>query len=645
MTLSLSGPAARRTIAGAAAVAVFGGLLVPLAFSSSAQAAASAAAPTAAALPAVTQDVSPLGAFDAELLRLINAARGAAGLAPLQEARGLDALSGWWSGQLAAGSGTLAHNPNGLTMVTGYGAATRKMWAENVAKLTPSASVTAQSLLDTYLASPSHKANLLNPKFGYIGIGTVTTPAGVGFNTINFTDAADAGQAYDPRAAVTPVGQFESIALTGATVRVTGWGLEPELTTAASTITLTDTASDGTVVTRTTPASVARAELATTYPKAGTGHGFDYSYVTAGRGDHTVCATVDDTGTGLGDVQLGCLSYTVGNPVGAFDSATLTGRTVAVSGWAVDPDQPTSPATVTVSDRVGTGPVTTTTIVAGAVNVGVDGAVPGAGTAHGFTGSIAVTGAGQHTLCASVAGVRTPQVVTDLGCKTVTVAPAAPVGALDTVVSPDRRTVTVSGWAADPDQPTAAATVTVAITNSAGTTRTTLDAAGTYPTALAAGLGQAHGFTGSLPLTASGTNTVCVTAVSRSSATVTTDLGCRTVTVVWLHGWLDKVTPTVSGSTRTLTIAGWAIDQGAPVTAAPVTLTVTGPAGTTRTVVRADALRADVGRAFPGTGNNHGYVSTVKVPKAGAYTVCATVVSTRDATVSKQLRCMAVTVR
>ncbi|MEO5832619.1 MAG: CAP domain-containing protein, partial [Nakamurella sp.] len=634
--------ALRRGMAGAAVAALCGGLLIPVALTDTAQA-APAAAP-GAALPAVTQDVSPLSAFDAELLRLVNVARTGAGVTPLQEARGLDGLTGWWSSRLAAGTGALAHNPDGLKMVTGYGAATRTRWAENVAKLTPSGSVTAQGLFDTYLASPSQKANLLNPQFGYIGVATVSTAAGVGFNTINFTDAADAGQTFAPKAALTPIGQFESLTLDGATVRVTGWGLEPELAAAASTVTFADTAPDGTVVYRTTSASVMRAELAAVYPKAGSGHGFDASFVASGRGDHTLCATVADTGTGLGDVKLGCLGYTVGNPIGAFDGVALTGRSAAFSGWAVDPDQPTKPATVTVSDRVGTGPATTVRIVADSTNSGVDAAVPGAGTAHGFTGSMTLAGVGEHTLCTSVAGIRATQVVTDLGCKTVTVAAAAPVGGLDTVTSPDRRSVVVTGWASDPDQPTLASTVVVAITNRLGTTRTTLSAEGAYTIALAAGLGQSHGFSGLVPLTADGTNTVCATAVSRSSATVTTDLGCRDVTVGWLQGWLDKVTPAVSAGNRTLAVAGWAIDQGAPTTPAPVTLTVTGPAGTTTTVVQAGALRADVGRVFAGTGSNHGFLTSVAVARAGAYTVCAGVASLRDATQFKQLRCVSLTV-
>lgn len=640
--------AARRALAGATVAAVLGGLLLPTAIAGTASAASAAGGSLSAAatiaLPVVTQDVSPLSAFDAELIRLINVARAGAGVAPVQEARGLDGMAGWWSDQLAAGSGTLAHNTTGLAMVTGYGASKRTLWAENVAKLSPASAVTAQSLFDTYLASASHRANILNPAFGYIGVGSVSTAAGISFNTVNFTDVVDAGQTFDPRAAVSPIGQFQSAALAGATLRLTGWGLDPELTTAASTVRITDTAADGTVATRTATAAVSRPELGTAYPASGAAHGFDVSYVTGGRGNHTVCATVVDTGAGLGDTALGCLPYTVGDPVGTLGVAAVTGRTLTVGGWAVDPDQPTSGATVTITDRFG-ATSTTSTVVANATDAAAEATVPGAGTAHGFTTVAAISGPGDHSICASVAGIAATTVVTDLGCRTVTVDPAAPVGTFDTVGTPDRRSVSLAGWAADPDFPLAPSTVTVAVTNSAGTTTTTLTAGADYATDLGSGLGRTHAFTGTLPLTAEGVNTVCVRSVSRSSATLGTDLGCRSVSVTWLHGWLDKVTPTTSGTTRTLAVAGWAIDESVPLTATPVALKVTGPNGyAATTTVQADALRADVGRAFAGTGNNHGFVTTLKVPAKGSYQVCATEISPRDPSLSRQLRCMAVTV-
>jgi hypothetical protein len=187
--------------------------------------------------------------------------------------------------------------------------------------------------------------------------------------------------------------------------------------------------------------------------------------------------------------------------------------------------------------------------------------------------------------------------------------------------------------------------VTVAVTNSTGTTTTTVNAGGEYPVDLGSGLGRAHAFAATVPLTADGSSTVCVRSVSRASATVSTDLGCKTVTVAWMHGWLDKVTPATYAGVRTLTMAGWAIDQGAPTTPVRVALTITGPNGfASTTTVTADGLRADVGRAFPGTGSNHGFVGTAKVPTAGIYQVCAVEISARNPALTKKLRCVPTTV-
>jgi uncharacterized protein YkwD len=606
------------------------------------------AAAAAASLPVITQDVSPLSAFDAELIRLTNVKRAEAGLPALQEARGLDSLSSWWSNQEVAGAtnGKLAHNPNGMTMVTSYGASKRQYWGENVIKWSPT-TATAQEIFNAYWASPTHKANLLSKNFAFMGVGTATTAAGVSFNTINFTDVVDAGQTYDPKAAATPIGHYEAATLTGATVRLKGWALDPDITTAASQLKVTDTASDGTVVTKTATANVARTDVGTQYPKSGPSHGYDYSYVTAGRGAHNVCVTVIDQGTGFGNVDLGCLSYQVGDPVGAVEVATLSGNTLTLSGWAVDPDQPTAAATVTVTDKPTSGATVTTKLVADKPSPAAAAAVPGAGNNHGFSGTTTVTGAGVHTICATVTGVRNAAVSTALDCKTVTVAGAVkPVGAFDTISAPNPNTVAITGWAADPAAPTKASTITVKITNAAGTTVTkNIPAGQAYPTDVAAGLGKNHAFTTTLPLASDGANTVCVTAVSTTDAALTTDLGCKAVTVNWLSGWLDDATPKTDSSGRTILVRGWAVDRGALTAAASITITVTAPTGkVTSVTVKADKSRPDVAGAIPGAGDNHGYLNTIKVAAAGDYQICTSIVNPRDAAAGKDLRCVTVTV-
>lgn len=650
-------PLGRRSGAVVAAVGLVTGSVLSL----SPAAAAAAMDPTAATgataviangLPAVTQDVSRLSAFDTELLRLANVARTAAGLRALQEARGLSVLSTWWSGQEAAGvtGGNLEHNPNGMYMVTDYGAAGRTEWAENVMRFSIAGQVSPQSVFDSYYASAGHRANLLNPVYSFVGLGTVTTSTGLSYNTMNFTDVADAGQTYDPRSTITPIGHYESLSLSGATVRMQGWALDPEITTASSVVRIVDTAPDGSVVTRTTPANLARTDVGANYPSAGANHGFDLSYVTASRGAHTACATVVDTGGGLGDVALGCLGYTVGDPSGALTTATLSGSNVNVTGWAVDPDQPTTAATVTITDTKPSGATSTLrTVLANQTSPVSATAVPGSGTAHAFNGTSVVTGSGIHTICATVAANRFAAVIVPLGCQNVTVAGSQkPVGMLGTVTTPTATSVTVTGWAADPGYPTGVSTVTVKITTYRGITETkNLPANGVYPTEVAAGLGRNHAFSATVPLPLDGTSSVCVTAVSRDDASLTTDLGCKSVTANWIDGWQDKVTPaTDAKNVRTIDVKGWTIDQAAMTAPVTVKIAVTAPNGTVSTTsVVANALRADVGTAHPGAGNNHGYLSTVKVTAAGNYKVCSTAISTGNASITKSLSCTTVTVK
>jgi uncharacterized protein YkwD len=125
--------------------------------------------------------------FDAQLIDYINQARTANGLPALREASGLTIVSAWWSQKMADGAtgGNLQHNPTAWTDVTRYGASNRRAWGENVAKLP--AGTTAKALFDAYMASPGHRANILNPKYHYIGMATIGDTAWH-YNTTEFTD-------------------------------------------------------------------------------------------------------------------------------------------------------------------------------------------------------------------------------------------------------------------------------------------------------------------------------------------------------------------------------------------------------------------------------------------------------------------------
>jgi hypothetical protein len=113
-----------------------------------------------------------------------------------------------------------------------------------------------------------------------------------------------------------------------------------------------------------------------------------------------------------------------------------------------------------------------------------------------------------------------------IGCRSVTVPTGSPFGYLDTV-TPGPGSVTVSGWATDPDT---WAPVQVVVT--VGGTPTTVTANGRRPDVAAVhpGWGSGRGYSATLSAPA-GAVTVCATARDAASSAPDTAFGCRTVTV------------------------------------------------------------------------------------------------------------------
>lgn len=129
---------------------------------------------------------STLASIDRDLLAYVNKARAAHKLTPLVEQRSIVRLANVWSTHLAGGpsKSTFGHNPNLRSMVLSRMPAVRT-YGENVASFT-TGSYSAYAILKAYLASPSHRANILNPAYRYVGIVTHTGPDGMSYNTMNF---------------------------------------------------------------------------------------------------------------------------------------------------------------------------------------------------------------------------------------------------------------------------------------------------------------------------------------------------------------------------------------------------------------------------------------------------------------------------
>ena len=108
-----------------------------------------------------------------QMLEGVNAARAAAGLGPLVPTEALQALAAERSADMAA-RGYFAHTtPEGVDVFAlmeqrgiGFSAA-----AENLAWNAYPEERAAAVALEAFLASPPHRANLLNPEFTQIGVG------------------------------------------------------------------------------------------------------------------------------------------------------------------------------------------------------------------------------------------------------------------------------------------------------------------------------------------------------------------------------------------------------------------------------------------------------------------------------------------
>lgn len=135
-------------------------------------------APAYAAAPA---------AMEADFVARTNAARAAAGLPGYAVAADLVSVARQQSARMAA-RGTIYHNPNLTTDVAGWQAV-----GENVGE-----GPSVADLSSAFLASPSHRANLLDRSFTQVGIGVVVDANGIVWVTQVFRQPLAAAPAPAP---------------------------------------------------------------------------------------------------------------------------------------------------------------------------------------------------------------------------------------------------------------------------------------------------------------------------------------------------------------------------------------------------------------------------------------------------------------
>ena len=211
----------------------------------------------------------------------------------------------------------------------------------------------------------------------------------------------------------TPFGGLEVVAGSFETIRIAGWGADPQT---AAPIDV-QVRRNGSVV-ATVKAAGNRADVAQKRPAYGAAHGFDLE-VPAVAGANDICVRFIGVGGG-GDKDKGCrrINHTV-DPVGGFQ-ATANELGVTVDGWALDPN---TPAAINVRATVdGASQPTPGSFSAGGHQPGGNPSYPAHGDKHGFS-QLLVLPAGEHELCLTAVNVGLGQ-DRSLGCTTVRVDPA-----------------------------------------------------------------------------------------------------------------------------------------------------------------------------------------------------------------------------
>lgn len=307
-------------------------------------------------------------------------------------------------------------------------------------------------------------------------------------------------------------GNVDWVSAAAGAATVSGWAFDPG-SSAPVNVVVTAQGQQPVVVT----ADGGRPDVAAAFPGYGAAHGYQIT-VPATADTHWVCVELANPVTGS-SLLLGCPAVHVPppSPIGALENVAGEPGSIAVSGWAFDPDV-TTPTFVWV-DVDGRG----SPLLANVPRNDIAARYGLANAAHGFQTTIAAA-AGSHVVCVTAVNAG-PGSDTPLGCRTVTVPGGSPFGSIDYLVAVPGG-VTMAGWALDPD---VAAPPFVWVD---------IDGAGHYVlangqrpdvSAVHPGYGTALGWTDYVGLPA-GAHRVCIT-VNNVGAGKNTELGCAILQV------------------------------------------------------------------------------------------------------------------
>ncbi|MDX6206216.1 MAG: hypothetical protein QOE76_3402 [Frankiales bacterium] len=168
----------RRTLS----TARLGALIAATLAISLAGAAPTMAATGSGAVPSTGKPVH-LTTFEHRLLQLMNHDRAVRGMHPLTITPCAEDFARRWT-QTMAKRDVLAHNPALSAMWSTANCRDASLLAENIGR----SGTSADALYVAYMNSPEHRANILNPKLRYVGIGSWQRSDGTVYDTVDFAN-------------------------------------------------------------------------------------------------------------------------------------------------------------------------------------------------------------------------------------------------------------------------------------------------------------------------------------------------------------------------------------------------------------------------------------------------------------------------
>lgn len=315
-----------------------------------------------------------------------------------------------------------------------------------------------------------------------------------------------------------PIGSLDAVVPGTEAVRILGWAVDPDHPAVPSRVSVTVGGSAAGTFTADAVRNDVHALLG-----FGPRHGFRLD-VPVDPGHHEVCVTALDLPPGTMHTPLGCRTVEMAAPqsasvppVGSLDAAVGAHRRVTLAGWAFDPD---SAASVSVEVTMNGNLVGTFVADRPRADVAANRQV---GPNHGFRIELDADG-GTHEVCVRVLDVAPGTDHTELGCRTLAVSSAAPVGHLDAVRVVDGAVI-LEGWAADSDVDGPIPVEVLLDGEWMGRWKTHLMR---LDVAAIRGLGPLAGFRLRIPLSP-GLQQVCVRALDTAPGSDHVVLGCRSV--------------------------------------------------------------------------------------------------------------------